>query len=123
MRSIFEGQFLIETKYDGERVQCHLDETSLKLFSRNCHDVTDIYGPALSDFIRDAVNAKAIILDGEIVVVDRASHAPAPFGKNKQVALEEAKLSISASLTQENSSNSQYQLCCKLGLSQTTCSM
>lgn len=99
---------MIETKYDGERVQIHMDETSVKMFSRNCHDVTDIYEPAISQYIRDAVNAKAIILDGEMVVVDKASHTPASFGKNKQVALEEAKMSI----TQENSSNSQYQLCC-----------
>lgn len=100
--------FIIETKYDGERLQCHFDEHSMRMFSRNCHDVTEIYGQALNEVIRKSVNAKAAILDGEVVVVDKQSFKPAPFGKNKQVALEESRRFVD----ERAEPTSSFQLCC-----------
>ena len=101
-------KYLIETKYDGERVQVHFDEESLKVFSRNNHDVTSVYGRHLSKWIREGVSAKAGILDGELAVVDRLTFKTVEFGKNKTVAAEE--------------NHERYTLCCSLGVTQTSCS-
>ena len=56
-------------------------------FSRGGKDYSKIYGPKLASFIRDNVNAQAAVLDGEIIVWDNSTQKAAPFGKNKQVAL------------------------------------
>jgi DNA ligase-4 len=41
---ILEGKdFLIETKYDGERIQCHINEHEIRFFTRNSHNYTNIY--------------------------------------------------------------------------------
>ena len=35
IRSLLSGQrIIIETKFDGERIQCHFDKNDLKFFSR-----------------------------------------------------------------------------------------
>jgi len=39
--------FLIETKFDGERLQCHITPDDLKFFTRNSNDYTMHYGPKL----------------------------------------------------------------------------
>ena len=36
--------FLIETKYDGERLQCHVTTDEIRLFTRNSNDYTRHYG-------------------------------------------------------------------------------
>ena len=77
----------IETKFDGERIQCHLHNKTVKFFSRNGIDYTYLYGPKLSHLIVSCVNADSAILDGEIVVWDKANQKYAPFGENKTVAL------------------------------------
>jgi DNA ligase-4 len=46
----------VETKFDGERIQCHLKEQTVMFFSRNSHDVTKVYGPKLGHKVRDAVS-------------------------------------------------------------------
>lgn len=79
---------LVETKFDGERIQCHLHHNEVKLFTRNGIDYTDLYGPKLSKLLISCVNAQSAILDGEIVVWDKKSQKFAPFGLNKAVALE-----------------------------------
>ena len=77
----------IETKFDGERIQCHLHNKTVKFFSRNGIDYTYLYGPKLSHLIISCVNADSAILDGEIVVWDKTNQKYAPFGENKTVAL------------------------------------
>ena len=84
-----ESGVMVETKYDGERVQCHLQDLAVKFFSRNGKDYTRIYGTALSDFIRDNVMAQAALLDGEVIVWDKVRKKAAPFGHNKSVALQD----------------------------------
>ena len=84
-----EGGVLVETKFDGERIQCHLQDYAVKLFSRNGNDYTKLYGGALADYIRENVLAQAALLDGEVVVWDKVMNRPAPFGHNKPVALQE----------------------------------
>ena len=77
----------VETKFDGERIQCHLHNKNVKFFSRNGIDYTYLYAPKLSHLIVSCVNADSAILDGEIVVWDKKEQKYAPFGETKTVAL------------------------------------
>jgi DNA ligase-4 len=76
----------VETKYDGERIQCHLQNKEVKFFTRNAVDYTYLYGPKLAEVIIKSVNAISAILDGEIVVWDKVRNCFAPFGENKSIA-------------------------------------
>lgn len=78
---------IVETKYDGERIQCHVKDGQIKLFTRNAVDYTDLYGPKLASFLAQAISAKCTILDGEVVVWDKRSNKFSAFGENKAVAL------------------------------------
>jgi len=85
--AVFSGDpFLIETKFDGERLQVHIDEERVKLYSRNCHDVTETYNSVISELREGLRGCKAGIFDGELCVVDKATKKRQPFGKNKVVA-------------------------------------
>ena len=97
-----ESGMIVETKFDGERIQCHYQDGMVKFFSRNGKDYTRIYGTALSDYIRDNVIAQAALLDGEVIVWDKENNKIAPFGKNKPVALQDES-AIDA--------DHKYQLC------------
>ena len=47
----FQGvNSIVETKYDGERIQCHLHEGEVKFFTRKGVDYTHIYGPKFIKF-------------------------------------------------------------------------
>ena len=85
----FQGvNAIVETKYDGERIQCHLHEGDVQFFTRKGVDYTSIYGPKFSHLIKTSINAKSAILDGEIVVYDKINKKYAPFGDNKTIAKE-----------------------------------
>ena len=85
----FQGvSALVETKYDGERIQCHLHEGEVQFFTRKGVDYTTIYGPKFSHLIKTSINAKSAIIDGEIVVYDKVNKKYAPFGDNKTIAKE-----------------------------------
>ena len=96
--------FFVETKYDGERLQAHFDENFARFYSRNNHDVSEVYGRHLEPLLRSCVSAKAAVLDGEVVVVDRVTGRCVEFGKNKSVAHSE--------------NHEKYQLCCKFQLTE-----
>jgi DNA ligase-4 len=76
-------QFIIETKYDGERLQVHRDGDTIKLFSRNSNDVTDIYGEHIIPVIKELVKTSRVILDGEILIWDTIAERYEDFGKLK----------------------------------------
>ena len=80
---------MLETKFDGERIQCHIKDEQVKFFSRNANHYTYIYGPKMGKVMRDHVNAKSCILDGEMVVYDKFEKCIVPYGQNKTVALNE----------------------------------
>ena len=61
---------LVETKLDGERIQCHLQDGVVKFFTRNSNNYTRIYGPKMANCIKENIDAQAVILDGEMVVWD-----------------------------------------------------
>lgn len=70
----------VETKFDGERIQCHVKDGVVKFFSRNSHNYTHIYGPKMSRVVLENINAKACILDGEMVVYDFFNKSYLAFG-------------------------------------------
>ena len=84
-----KGRVLVETKFDGERIQCHLQDMHVMFFSRNGKDYSSLYGPSLAGLIRENVKVKAAILDGEVVVVDSVTGKMQAFGSNKVVALQQ----------------------------------
>jgi DNA ligase-1 len=70
------GEAVVETKYDGARVQVHYDGDAVSLFSRNMEDVT----AALPDVV-ESVDSRVeapVILDGEVVAVAEDG-TPRPF--------------------------------------------
>jgi len=77
---------LVETKWDGERIQCHLSTGNIKFYTRKGVDYTYLYGPKFATLIQTAVNARGAILDGEIVVYDKANNRYAAFGDNRTIA-------------------------------------
>jgi DNA ligase-1 len=70
---------VVETKYDGARVQIHHDPTAadpVSIYSRNMESVTDAL-PDVVETIESALSVPAI-LDGEVVAVDDDGD-PLPF--------------------------------------------
>lgn len=94
----------METKYDGERIQAHIQDRVIKFFSRNSLNVTEVYGAKLGAVVVEGIKAKAAILDGEIVVWDSLNNQFAPFGLNKYVAR----------LSTETEDGRRYALCFKV---------
>ncbi|XVH31507.1 ATP-dependent DNA ligase LigA [Haloferacaceae archaeon DSL9] len=70
------GQAAVETKFDGARVQVHVDGEAVSLFSRNMDDVTASL-PEIVEFVK-ANAIEPAILDGEVVAVDGTGE-PLPF--------------------------------------------
>ena len=75
--------FIIETKFDGERVQIHKDNDRIKLYSRNSNDVTSLYGPKLIPILMKHITVPKCILDGELLVWDSIAQKYEDFGKLK----------------------------------------
>jgi DNA ligase-1 len=70
---------LVETKYDGARVQIHHDpraDSPVAIYSRNMQSVTDAL-PEVVETVEAALEVPAI-LDGEVVAIDEAGE-PLPF--------------------------------------------
>jgi bifunctional non-homologous end joining protein LigD len=65
--------WLHELKFDGYRMVCHLHRGKARFWSRNQKDWTEKF-PNLSKALK-AVPATAAILDGEVVVVDKAGRS------------------------------------------------
>lgn len=73
--------FTCEYKYDGERAQVHvLEGGSVKIYSRNSEDNTVKYpdiAALLPRLLQPGVTS--VVLDSEVVAVDRASGKILPF--------------------------------------------
>jgi DNA ligase 1 len=61
-------RFAVEEKYDGERMQIHKDGDSVKIFSRRLDEITEQY-PDIVKRVKENVNAKTAIMEGEAVAV------------------------------------------------------
>jgi DNA ligase-1 len=62
--------FALEYKYDGFRAQCHKKGNDVKLFTRNMENVT-LQFPDVVEILRKHIKAKEIVLDGEILGIDK----------------------------------------------------
>lgn len=80
--------FLVEQKYDGERMLVHLDRDTnrLELYSRNAIDYTSQYAPSMRHVFFDGVQGRKVVLDGEMLAWDKAEEAFVSFGHNRTVA-------------------------------------
>ncbi|KAG7901364.1 hypothetical protein KL935_002430 [Ogataea polymorpha] len=101
----FSGHFLIEEKYNGERIQLHVEKTpngyDYRFFSRNAIDYSLIYGRSsdpsstgsISPFLKDALvdGVQSCILDGEMVSYDPVKDMTLPMSTLKPTALKDPK--------------------------------
>jgi len=62
-------EWLFETKWDGVRAVCFVNNSRARFVSRNQLDMTKQY-PELAD-IASCLNCKAAVLDGEVVALDQ----------------------------------------------------
>ncbi len=67
-----------EYKLDGERLQMHKDGEKVELFSRRLERITHNY-PDVLEYVRNYVNAKRAILEGEVVAINANTGEYLPF--------------------------------------------
>ena len=60
--------WLHEIKYDGYRIQAHIQDGRVRLLTRNGHDWTEQFGKVVDDF--RALAVRSAIIDGEAIVQD-----------------------------------------------------
>ncbi len=96
------SEYLLDYKLDGARVQIHRDGDTVRIFSRQLHDVSAAL-PEIVDATR-ALPARALILDGEAIAL-RDDGTPHPFqttmrrfGRRSEVELLRAELPLSVFL-------------------------
>jgi len=72
------GKAAFELKLDGIRVQVHKDGDEIALFTRRMENYTrmfpDIIGP-----LKKALKSRRVIIDGELVAIDKQTGTPMPF--------------------------------------------
>ena len=72
------GTAAFEYKYDGVRVQAHIDNGKITLYSRRLDELTDQF-PDVVKALRESFKAKSAIVEGECVPVDINTGAFLPF--------------------------------------------
>ncbi|QGR18695.1 ATP-dependent DNA ligase [Stygiolobus azoricus] len=72
------GQALVDYKYDGERAQIHKKGNEIYIFSRRLENITKQY-PDVRDYVKDYIDADEVIIEGEIVAIDKESGDILPF--------------------------------------------
>ena len=71
-------EFAAEYKLDGERVQIHIQNNKVILFSRSLENITYYY-PDIVEKISDIVNANDGIFEAEIVAINKNTGNFLPF--------------------------------------------
>jgi DNA ligase 1 len=72
------GKLTVEAKYDGERIQAHMDNSGkVKLFSRRLEEITEQF-PDLVQHLKSSIKAKNYVLEGEVLAIDKKGQ-PLPF--------------------------------------------
>ena len=98
---IKDDVIMVQTKYDGDRMQAHIQKTKVKskkkgdvetykievnLFSKMGHDTSLIYSDitkALKTAFEKNLSLAPCVLDGEIIVMDTALGTPMPWSSEK----------------------------------------
>ncbi|SEP07670.1 DNA ligase-1 [Halorientalis persicus] len=68
----------MEYKYDGARVQIHVDGDEIRVYTRRLEDVTAQF-PDVVEAVGEHVTADRCLLDGELVGYDPETGGPIPF--------------------------------------------
>ncbi len=77
------GTVALEPKYDGTRMQLHLDEGRVRIFTRNLENVTPMF-PDVAEALLKEAKAEEAIFDGEGVGVDPKTGRYLPFQETIQ---------------------------------------
>jgi DNA ligase-1 len=72
------GRCAAESKLDGFRCQVHLKSGKVEVFSRNLERMTDMF-PDVAAAVREQIDARSAILDGEALAVNEATGEFYPF--------------------------------------------
>ena len=72
------GECAAEYKYDGLRIQAHISVEKVTLFSRRLENITDQF-PDVQRLLKNNVEAREVILEGEAVPVDSSTGELLPF--------------------------------------------
>jgi DNA ligase-1 len=72
------GEGAAEYKYDGLRIQAHLNPKRVQLFSRRLENITSQF-PDVANRLQNCVKAKEAIVEGECVAVDANTGDMLPF--------------------------------------------
>ncbi len=72
------GKCLVESKYDGFRLQVHKDSEKITIFSRQNENVTAMF-PEIVLAIKKQVNAKKAIIEGEALAFNETTKEYFPF--------------------------------------------
>ena len=73
------GIAMVEYKYDGERAQVHKTrDGEVRIFSRRLENITHAY-PDVVEYVKEAIDAKEFIVEGEIVAIDPDTGEFRPF--------------------------------------------
>ncbi|MEM4332847.1 MAG: ATP-dependent DNA ligase [Nitrososphaerota archaeon] len=72
--SIHGGSTSLEPKYDGVRVQIHMNGPEVRVYTRRLTDITARV-PDIIELVRGTVAAGSAVLDGEVVAVDESGRA------------------------------------------------
>eukprot|EP00935_MAST-01C_sp_MAST-1C-sp1_P001739 g1739.t1 len=92
-----DNTWVIEPKYDGERLIVHKRGRELMMHTRRGRDYTDNYSTGVLDhWIHEYVKAEECILDGEVLSYSQAKQIEA-FGSNRATALSQQAASASSS--------------------------
>jgi len=73
-----EGTCAMEYKYDGIRVQAHISEEGVRLYSRRLEDMTNNF-PDIASSLKNALKGKEAIVEGECVSVNAKDGRMLPF--------------------------------------------
>ena len=65
-----KGDMAVEEKYDGERMQVHIKDGKIKIYSRRMDDITNQF-PDVVEEIRKCINCKSCVIEGECCAVDK----------------------------------------------------
>jgi|APHM01.1.fsa_nt_gi DNA ligase I, ATP-dependent (dnl1) len=76
-----DGEALCEYKYDGFRVQIHVDGDTVELFTRRLENVTDQF-PDVVRAVETSVAADRVVLDGELVGYTPATISDPPADRD-----------------------------------------
>ena len=72
------GEAAAEYKYDGLRIQAHLSQSGVTLFSRRMENITSQF-PDIQELLKKSTSATELIVEGEAVPVDPSTGDLLPF--------------------------------------------